>query len=258
MEQQTTVTFVGAGPGHPGLLTILGRDAIASADLVLYAGSLVPPQIVQLARPGAQVVDSALLTLEESHALVAEYARKSGLVARVHTGDPSLYGALREQIALLERDGISWKVIPGVTAACAAAAAAGLSFTTPGIAQSLVITRQAGRTPMPAQESLGALASHHTSLAVYLSGKLARQVQEELATTLAPDTPILCAQRVGWPDEKIVWTKLFELADCVAQNNLQRQCVFLVLPGQSSIGRRSCLYSPDFAHLYRPGAVKPE
>ena len=157
------VSFVGAGPGDPELLTIKGRKAIEEASLVLYAGSLVPPDVVACAAPGVPVVDSAPLTLEQCHDLVRRTALAGGPVARVHTGDPSLYGALREQARLLDQDGIPWRVIPGVTAACAAAAAAGVTFTVPEVTQSLIITRMEGRTPVPEREALHLLAAHGTS-----------------------------------------------------------------------------------------------
>lgn len=251
------VTFVGAGPGDPELLTIKGRDAIAQADLVLYAGSLVPPAVVACARPGVPVVDSAPLTLEEGHARVRATAVAGGSVARVHTGDPSLYGALREQTALLDADGIPWRVIPGVTAACAAAAAAGVSFSIPGARQSLILCRAAGRTPVPERESLAALAAHGSALAVYLSAPAARRMADELGQELPPETPVLCAQRVGWPDERLVWTSLAELAACVEENGFDRQTIFLVLPGETAGGgARSRLYAGDFCHGWRPEKTK--
>ena len=246
------VTFVGAGPGDPELLTIKGRKAIAGADLVLYAGSLVPPEVVACARPGAMVLESAPLTLEECHARVRETALAGGLVARVHTGDPSLYGALREQAALLDADGIPWRVIPGGTAACAAAAAAGVSFSIPGVSQSLILCRTPGRTPVPECESLAALASHRTAMAVYLSAQAAGRMAEELGRELAPETPVLCAQRVGWPGERLVWTSLAALPACVEENGFDRQTIFLILPGESGAGEaRSCLYAPGFSHSWR-------
>lgn len=247
------VSFVGAGPGDPELLTIKGHKAIAAADLVLYAGSLVPRAVVACARPDAAVVDSAPLTLEECHARMREVALAGGLVARVHTGDPSLYGALREQTALLDADGIPWRVIPGVTSACAAAAAAGVSFSIPGISQSLILCRAAGRTPVPERESLAALAAHRTALAVYLSAHATGRMAEELGKELAPQTPVLCARRVGWPDERLVWTTLADLAACVERNGFDSQTIFLVLPGHPDGGdARSRLYAPDFSHGRRP------
>lgn len=245
------VVFVGAGPGDPDLLTIKGKRAIEEADFILYAGSLVPKEIIALARPSVPAIDSACLTLEESHSLIKDAAARGLLVARIHTGDPSLYCALPEQIDLLDRDGIPWEVIPGVTAACAAAAAAGISFTRPEISQSLIISRQAGRTPMPPAESLASLAGHHTAMALYLSGKIAKEVQGELLKSLPGSAKALCAHRVGWPSQKLIWTTLDKLAECVEKNSLESQTVFLILPSHDEKGRRSSLYDGNFSHQCR-------
>lgn len=250
------VSFVGAGPGDPELLTIKGRKAIEEAGLVLYTGSLVPPDVVGCAGPDALVADSAPLTLEQCHALVRDAALAGKNVARVHTGDPSLYGALREQAELLERDGIPWRVIPGVTAACAAAAAAGVAFTMPEVTQSLMISRMEGRTPVPERERLSALAAHKTSLAIYLSAHSASTLQDELARSLPPETPVLCAHRVGWPDQQLHWTRLGDLARRVEEHDITRQTVFLVLPGKLEEGAASRLYAADFNHGRRRGGEK--
>lgn len=247
------VSFVGAGPGDPELLTIKGRKAIEDAGLVLYSGSLVPPEVVACARPDARVADSAPLTLEQCHALMRDAALAGKNVARVHTGDPSLYGALREQTRLLDGDGIPWRVIPGVTACCAAAAAAGVTFTVPEVTQSLIISRLEGRTPMPDHEHLAALAAHQTSLAVYLSAQSAPLLQAELARSLPPETPVLCACRVGWPDQRLYWTRLEDLARCVKERGITRQTVFLILPGELQKGAASRLYAADFSHGRRKG-----
>ena len=247
------VSFVGAGPGDPELLTIKGRKAIEDAGLVLYAGALVPPGVVACARPDALVADSAPLTLEQCHALVRDAALAGRNVARVHTGDPSLYGALREQAQLLDRDGIPWRVIPGVTAACAAAAAAGVTFTVPEATQSLIISRLEGRTPVPEQERLAALAAHKTSLAVYLSAQSAPLLQAELARSLPPETPVLCAHRAGWPNQQLHWTSLGNLARCVEEHGITSQTVFLILPGQLKKGAASRLYAANFSHGRRKG-----
>ncbi len=241
------VWFIGAGPGDPELLTIKGRRLIGEADLVLYAGSLVSPEVVALAKKGARTVDSAPLTLEQGHALVMEALRREEKVVRVHTGDPSLYGAVREQMELLEKEGVHCAVVPGVTAACAAAARAGVSFTVPGVGQSLIITRLAGRTPVPERERLRALAAHGCSLAVYLSAGKERELLEELST-LPEDTPVVCAHRVGWPGEKIVHTQLSHLVAVAETEGFTRQTVYLVLPGQGARGTRSLLYDPGFSH----------
>ncbi|MDR2745788.1 MAG: precorrin-4 C(11)-methyltransferase [Desulfovibrio sp.] len=245
------VSFVGAGPGDPELMTVKGRKAIEEAGLVLYAGSLVPSGAVAGARADARVLDSAPLTLEECHALVKEASFAGERVARVHTGDPSLYGALREQADLLDRDGIPWRVIPGVTAACAAAAAAGITFTVPELTQSLVITRLEGRTPMPEREKIRHLAAHQSSLAVYLAGRDASRLRGELLRALSPATPVLCAHLVGWPEERLVWTDVENLARCVEENRLENDTVFLVLPAEGRTGACSRLYAADFRHSFR-------
>lgn len=246
-----TVSFIGAGPGDPELLTIKGRNALAAAALVLYAGSLVPEALLAYAAPRARKVNSAPLTLEECHALMRETALAGKAVARLHTGDTSLYGALREQVALLDRDGIPWRVIPGITAACAAAAAAGVTFTVPEVTQSLVITRMPGRTPMPAGERLRDLAAHGTSLAVYLSSQLVEEMQAELLQCLPPETPVICAYSVGWPRQQIHRTTLADVSRCVREKNLHRQTVFLVLPGLNAAGAPSRLYDAGFSHGWR-------
>ncbi len=251
-EQDVQVYFVGAGPGDPELITVRGRRVIREADLVLYAGSLVPRELVACARAEAEVVDSSPLTLEETHALMLGTVRAGGRVARVHTGDPSLYGAVREQMILLERDGVACRVIPGVTVAFAAAAAAGVSFTLPERTQSLIITRMAGRTPVPERERLQEMARHGTSMAVYLSAGDAEGVVKELRQGGYPaGTPVVVAFRVGWPGERILGATLDTLQETVAREGITRQAVFLVLPGQDEETAFSRLYSREFAHGFR-------
>lgn len=246
------VCFVGAGPGDPELITVKGRKCIQRADLVLYAGSLVPKEIVACAGKRARVVDSSSLTLNEIHALIMERVRVGGTVARVHTGDPSLYGAIKEQMILLDQEGIGYEVIPGVTAAFAAAAAAKISFTLPEKVQSLIVTRLAGRTPVPDLEQLRELARHNTSMAIYLSSFDPERIAEELLTGgYSGDTPIVVACKVGWPGELILTTQLSTLAQVVKEAGINRQAVFLVLPGQKDDPVFSRLYSPDFSHGFR-------
>ena len=264
MQKKNTgqVWFIGAGPGAPDLITLRGHRLIAEADLVLYAGSLVPLEVVSHAKAGAVLRDSSGLTLDETHALIMDFALRGQNIARVHTGDPSLYGALLEQTRLLARDGISFSVVPGVSAAFAAAAAAGQSFTLPEMRQTLIITRLPGKTPRPEAENLRALAVTGAALAVYLSAEYAAELQEELlGAGLAPHTKIIVGHRVTWPDEAVAATPLSGLADFVRTQGFSRQTMFLVLPGESidahsgkasDAGSVSRLYAPEFRHGFRP------
>ncbi|WP_207264145.1 precorrin-4 C(11)-methyltransferase [Desulfovibrio sp. Huiquan2017] len=249
------VYFIGAGPGDPELLTVKGRRLIAEADLVLYAGSLVPAEVVAGAGDGARVADSAPMTLAQTHAIMAETVAAGGTVARVHTGDPSLYGAIREQMALLDAAGISYEVVPGVTSGFAAAAAAKRSYTVPEVTQTLIFTRLAGKTPVPEGEALRDLAAHGAAMCIYLSAGDPEGVQRELlAGGLDAATLVVMAFRVGWPDEKVVETELGVLAETARGNAFTRQTVFLVLPGQGreDTGKaRSLLYDENFRHMYR-------
>ena len=249
------VYFIGAGPGDPELLTVKGQRLIGEADLVLYAGSLVPGAVVSCARTGAKVVDSAPLNLEETHALMLETVRAGGMVARVHTGDPSLYGAIREQMALLDRDGVTYSVVPGVTAGFAAAAAARRSYTVPEVTQTLIFTRIAGKTPVPEGEALRKLAAHGSAMCVYLSAGDPEGVQSELlAGGLAASTLVVMAYRVGWPEERVMETELGRLAVTAREQDFTRQTVFLILPGQGAEDAgtaKSLLYDENFKHMYR-------
>ena len=251
-ERKVAVYFIGAGPGDPELITVKGQRIIQIADLVLYAGSLVPKELVSCAGPHARVLDSSPMTLEQTHTLMVETVRSGGLVARVHTGDPSLYGAVREQMVLLDKEGITYEIIPGVTAAFAAAAAANVSFTIPRSRQSLIFTRMEGRTRVRDGERLESLASHNTSMAIYLSASDVVRLQERLLRGgYPPETMVVVGYRVGWPDQVILRASLKDLADSVKERGIRRQAVFLVLPGEENVTERSRLYSTDFSHGFR-------
>jgi precorrin-4/cobalt-precorrin-4 C11-methyltransferase len=246
-----TVWFIGAGPGDPELITVKGRRLIEQADLVVYAGSLVPAALFDGIR--AKVVDSAPLSLPETHALLRDCALSGGLCARVHTGEPALFGAVQEQAALLDADGIPWEVVPGVSSVFATAAMAKVSCTVPGGTQSLIITRLSGRTPVPESENLASLAAHGAALAVLLSASEPERVQAELlAGGYDPATPVVMGHKVGWPGGGTLRTTLGELAATARSAGFTRQTVFLVLPGAGG-GGQSKLYDPDFTHGWREG-----
>lgn len=246
------VTFVGAGPGDPELLTIKGRKAIEEAQIVLYAGLHISPAIVALAN--AETYDTVELDLDDAHTIVRSAAARGLKIVRIHSGDPSIYGALAEQIELLDRDHIPWRVIPGVTAAMAAAAATGVSFSIPEINQTLIITRLGGRTAMPPNEDLADLASRGTAMAIYMAGHKCAQLKHELERTLPVTTAIICASRLGWPNELIVYTTLGELAKCAIRYNFGRETLILVLPGDGIRGSRSRKYDPVMSQNFRSSA----
>lgn len=253
---QGKVWFIGAGPGDPELITVKGARLIASADLVVYAGSLVPRQVLAVARPGVPLIDSAPLALPETHALLRDCAKSGGLAARVHTGESALFGAVREQAALLDADGIDWDVVPGVSSAFATAAAAKVSLTVPGGPQTFIITRLSGRTPVPEAEALPKLAAHGAALAVLLSASEPERVQAELLEGgYAPDTLVVLGHKIGWPGGEVVRTSLAHLARSARSHGFTRQTVFLVLPGQDlpAEASQSKLYAPDFTHGWREG-----
>ncbi|MFW5500864.1 MULTISPECIES: precorrin-4 C(11)-methyltransferase [unclassified Maridesulfovibrio] len=245
------VYFIGAGPGDPELITVKGQRIIREAGLVLYAGSLVPEAVIAEAREDARIENSASMSLEETDRIMQEHASKGEIVARVHTGDPALYGAVQEQARLLREAGIEYEVIPGVTSACAAAAASSASFTVPGGTQTLILTRMAGRTPVPESESLQKLAEHNSAMAIYLSAGNPMGIQEQLlAGGMEPSTPVILGYRIGWPEEKSVPTTLEKLAETAEQNNFTRQTIFLILPGKDS-DSESLLYDSGFCHMFR-------
>ncbi len=246
------VYFIGAGPGDPELITVKAQRILAEADAVLYAGSLVPREVLTWCREDAEIRDSASMTLDGTHAFLRERLRRGLLVARVHTGDPGLYGAIREQIHLLEEEGLPYEIIPGITAAFAAAAKAGVSYTLPERTQSLILTRASGRTPVPDSEALPGLAAHGAAMAIYLSAAGAEKVQRQLLDGgYVPDTPVVIAYRVGWPEERILKVRLQDMAKTAEQEGITRQALFLILPGQQEEPVFSKLYSPGFSHGYR-------
>lgn len=249
------VYFIGAGPGDPDLLTIKGRTIIERADVIIYADSLVNPAICDLAREGAEIYGSAKLTLDEIVGLMIEAVRQGKTIARVHTGDPAIFGAIGEQMDRLDGAGIEYEVVPGVSSLFAATAALRTELTVPELSQTVIITRQAGRTPVPPAESLVSLAAHRASLAVFLSAALADRVAADLIEGgYPPETPAAVVYRASWPDEAVARTNLRELPDAVARLGIRKQAILLVggfLAAEES-GAASRLYDREFHHDYRP------
>ena len=247
------VLFVGAGPGDPELITVAGRRALEEADVVVYAGSLVSKEMLSWTKPGATATDSASLDLEAIVCILIEGHRKGQRLVRLHTGDPSLYGAIREQIEELDRADVPYRVIPGVTAAFGAAAVLGLEFTLPEICQTLILTRASGRTPVPEAESLESLAAHRTSMAIYLSGALAEKTAQSLEPALGSDAPLCVVYRATWPEEHIVWTTVRDLGRDMAQAGVNKHALILAGPAVSMLKSttkppKSKLYDATFSH----------
>ncbi len=249
-----TVWFVGAGPGDPDLLTIRGRAVIARCPVCLYAGSLVPEAVVAHAPKDARVVDTAPMTLDEIVAEIAR-ARSDGLdVARVHSGDPSLYGAIGEQMRRLDELGIGYEIVPGVPAFAAAAAALKRELTLPGVAQTVILTRTSMKaTPMPDREDLETLGASGATLAIHLSVRNLAHVREALLPVYGADCPAAVVHRASWPDQRIVGGTLADIEGKVRRARITRTA--LVLVGRvldPDTFRDSALYDPDHAHLLRP------
>ncbi len=252
-----TVHFIGAGPGDPELLTLKAQRLIAACPVCLYAGSLVPAAVVAGAPPGALVRDTAPMTLDETHALIVEAHARGQDVARVHSGDPSLYGAVAEQVRLLRRDAIPYDICPGVPAYAAAAAALGQELTVPGVAQSVVLTRMAMQsTSMPEGEALESFARTGATLAIHLGVRALRDIVRRLLPFYGEECPVAVAVRVGWPDQLLLRGTLVTIHAQVREAKVTRTALILVGPalGEAEGFPDSALYDAAKPHLLRPRA----
>jgi precorrin-4 C11-methyltransferase len=254
-----TVFFMGAGPGAPDLITLRGLDMLKRADVIVYAGSLVNPEILSFSKQGCELLDSASMTLEDVVKALTDAALSGRAPLRLHSGDPSLYGAVREQIDALAAAGINCEVIPGVSSFSAAAAALGVEYTLPGVSQTLIISRAPGRTPVPVRESLASLASHRSSLVLFLSSALIDEAASDLIRGgYPPDTAAAVVYRASWPDQRIIKGRLSNIASEARRCGIERTALILV--GDFLEGRgykRSMLYDPGFSHGYREASRPP-
>lgn len=246
------VWFIGAGPGAPDLLTVRGARLIGEADVVVWARSLVHEDVLQYARAGARIVESTTIPLESVRGLYERAVDEDQKVARVHSGDPSLYGAVMEQIELCDEIGLEWEIVPGVSSLGAAAAAIGRELTVPEVSQSVILTRRASRTPMPEGEDIRSFAKHGTTMAIFLSAAKPRVLQQELLEGgYTPETPCAVVYRASWPDEEVIECRLEDLAERIREAGFTRQALILVGHGLDAGGTRSHLYSPAFSHMFR-------
>lgn len=246
------ITFVGAGSGDPELITLKGYRYLQEADLVIYAGSLVNPEILKYTKKEARIVNSAELDLEEMVAEMVNAYRAGKKVVRLHTGDPSLYGAIGEQMQRLDKEKIPYQIIPGVSSFLAAAAALKKQYTVPDGSQTMIITRLEGRTPVPEREKLGELAKHQSSMAIFLSVGMIEKVVEELKTGYPEDTPAAVVEKVSWPEERIIQGTIKTLPVLVKEAGVKKTALILVGRFLTDNGE-SKLYDRTFTHEYRQG-----
>lgn len=247
------VYFIGAGPGDPDLITVKGRKIVEKADIIIYAGSLVNPAIIGCHKNGAEIFNSAGMTLEEVVAVIKRGVSEGKLVARVHTGDPSIYGAIREQMVLLDSDGIEYEVIPGVSSFVASAAAIKREFTLPGVSQTVICTRLEGRTPVPEEEALEKLASHRASMAIFLSVHMIGDVVKRLITHYPLTTPVAIVEKATWEDQNIIIGTLETIEELVKESGIKKTAQILVGDFIGDNFELSKLYDKSFTHEYRKG-----
>lgn len=253
------IYIVGAGPGDPDLITVKGLRLLQEADVVLYTDSLVNDELIAKAKPEAEILKSAGMALEEMVAIMVDRVRQGKLVVRVHTGDPAMFGATMEQIALLKKEGIGFEIIPGVSSVFASAAAVGAELTIPELTQTVILTRAEGRTPVPELEKLKDLAAHHCTIALFLSATLIKKVVGELREAgWSEETPVAVVQRATWPDQLIVRTTIAKLEEDMRSNGIRSHA--MILAGWALDPRiheneeyRSKLYDKEFTHRFRRG-----
>lgn len=250
------IHFVGAGSGAPDLITLRGARLLSEADVVIYAGSLVNPALLDHCRTDCEIYDSASMTLEEVLAVMDRAEAAGKHTVRLHTGDPSVYGAIREQMDALEKRGYAYDVTPGVSSFCGAAAALRAEYTLPNVSQTVIITRAEGRTPVPERERLQALASHHSTMVLFLSSSLLEKAQADLlAGGYEPDTPAAIVYKATWPEEKVFRCTVSTLAQTARENHITKTALITVGDFLGDQYDRSLLYDPGFTHGCREASL---
>jgi precorrin-4/cobalt-precorrin-4 C11-methyltransferase len=252
------VYFVGAGPGAVDLITVRGANLLREADLIIYAGSLVNERLLDTAKEGCRIMNSAEMTLEQVIGVMTEAAAETAeegsnkSIVRLHTGDPCLYGAVREQMDELDKLGIGYEVVPGVSSFCAAAAALKAEYTLPGVSQSVIITRMEGRTAVPAKEDIELFAAHGATMILFLSAGLLQEATAKLiAGGYKAETPAAIVYKASWPDEKVFRTTISGLHETAQENNITKTALILIGHFLGDGYERSKLYDPSFSHEFR-------
>ena len=244
------VHFVGAGPGAPDLITVRGKELLEEADIIIYAGSLVNPALLTYAKKGAKIYNSATMTLEEVIEVMEQNRTKE--IVRLHTGDPCLYGAVREQMDRLDKLGIPYASVPGVSSFIGAAAAISAEFTLPGVSQTLILTRMAGRTPVPTKEDIASLASHQASMVIFLSTSMLDDLSARLIEGgYKKDSPAAIVYKATWPDQKVIFTTVENLAPDAREHGIDHMALIMVGGFLGDDYHRSKLYDPSFTTMYR-------
>lgn len=250
------VHFVGAGPGATDLITMRGHKYLSEADVIIYAGSLVNKELLNYAKEGAEIHNSAHMTLEEVIELIKKAEKENKVTVRLHTGDSSIYGAIREQMDVLNSFNIQYTVVPGVSSFCGAAASLNAEYTLPGVSQSVIITRMEGRTPVPERESIRSFATHKSTMVLFLSSGLTEELSKELIEGgYDKDTPVAVVYKATWPDEKIFKCSIESLHQTMKDNKITKTALILVGNFLGNDYERSELYNPNFTHEFRKGSL---
>lgn len=252
------IHFVGAGSGAADLITVRGKKLLEEADVIIYAGSLVNPELLSYAKEGCQIFNSAKMTLEEVLEEMFRAEEKGLVTVRLHTGDPCVYGAIREQMDVLDEKGISYDYCPGVSSFCGAASALNLEYTLPNVSQSVIITRMAGRTPVPEKESIESFAAHHATMVIFLSTGMLEELSRRLiAGGYTADTPAAIVYKATWPDEKKFICTVGTLAETAKKEQITKTALMIIGDAVThSQYDRSELYHPEFTTEFRKGTVR--
>lgn len=244
------IYFIGAGPGAADLITVRGAELLKQADVIIYAGSLVNPVLLDYAKESCRIYNSAEMTLEEVIDVMKENRGKE--VVRLHTGDPCIYGAIREQMDILDREGMEYTSVPGVSSFIGAAAALNAEYTLPNVSQTVILTRMAGRTPVPEKEEIEKLASHGATMVIFLTSTMLEELSRRLIDGgYGPDSPAAIVYKATWPDEKVIRTTVKDIAKAAEENGINKMALIMVGGFLGSEYERSKLYDPSFTHLFR-------
>ncbi len=248
------INFVGAGPGAADLITVRGKELLEQADIIIYAGSLVNPDLLKYAKEGCEIYNSASMTLEDVTGTMIRGEKEGKKIVRLHTGDPAIYGAIREQMDILDEHGISYKVCPGVSSLFGTAAALNAEYTLPNVSQSVIVTRMAGRTGVPEKESIESFAAHRATMVIFLSTGMLGELSKRLIDGgYSPETPAAIVYKATWPDEKVVRTTVKDLEQSAKENGITKTALITVGDFLGDRYERSKLYDPAFTHEFRIG-----